>query len=84
MSYVEPEICISWFLLLVFWRTNQVGISGEETMWRALMLLRTEKSFLIFPCLSMVIFVLQLPFECYLLFYTTEITFQYKKLGVAI
>jgi hypothetical protein len=31
-----------------------------------------------------VIFMLQLPFERYLGFFTMEITFQYKKLGVAI
>ena len=34
VSYVEPEICVSWFLLLVLWRTNQAGISDEETVWR--------------------------------------------------
>ena len=32
VSYVEPEICISYFLLLVLRRTDQAGISGEETV----------------------------------------------------
>ena len=34
LSYVENEICVSWFLLLVFWRTNHAGISGDGTVWR--------------------------------------------------
>ena len=34
--------------------------------------------------LAPVIFVLELPFERYLGFFTMEITFQYKKLGIAI
>ena len=51
---------------------------------RALMVCCTAKSFLLFPCLAPVIFVLQLPFQRYLCFFTMEITFQCKKLGVAI
>ena len=34
VSYVDAKICVSWFLLLVLWRTNQAVISGEETVWR--------------------------------------------------
>ena len=48
------------------------------------MLWCTAKSFLLFPCLTPMIFVLQLPFERYLGFFLMEITFQYKKLDVAI
>ena len=87
VSYVEPEICVSWFLLLVLWRTNQVGISGEEVAWRETninALWYWTKSFLIFPCLAPVIFLLQLLFKRYLGFFTAEITFQYIKLDVVI
>ena len=34
VSYVESEICVSWFLLPVLGRTNKTGISGEETQER--------------------------------------------------
>ena len=33
VSYVVPNICFYWFLLLVFLRTNEAGISGEETVY---------------------------------------------------
>ena len=65
VCYVEPEICVSWFLLLVLWMTNQAAISSEETVGR-----ETNINDLVhgsvdfnFLCLAPVIFVLQLPFK---------------------